>query len=160
MKKKKSKGIYRTGQKMRIINVFLESLLSESFPSLGLTVHLISLGALQHRAGLWVCCGGSSGSHLVLPLCALAFSVPSCQNQCVSLVGALSAQCVSHRFSICPADHVGSICSSYSRREGWSLPPQPRCPWVSAVVLFPPLCVAHSLGFAPEAALGGLGLPL
>ena len=34
VKKKKSKSIYRTSQKIRIINVFLESLLSESFPSL------------------------------------------------------------------------------------------------------------------------------
>ena len=41
---KKSKSIYRTSQKIRIINVFLESLLSESFPSLGATVHLTSLG--------------------------------------------------------------------------------------------------------------------
>ena len=30
--------------KIRVINVFLESLLSESFPSLGVTVHLTSLG--------------------------------------------------------------------------------------------------------------------
>ena len=36
--------IYRIGQKIRIINVFLESLLSESFPFLGVTVHLTSLG--------------------------------------------------------------------------------------------------------------------
>ena len=43
-KDKKSKKIYRTSQNIRIINVFLESLLSESFPSLGVTVHLISLG--------------------------------------------------------------------------------------------------------------------
>ena len=42
-KKKKSKRIYRTSQNIRIINVFLESLLSESFPLLGVTVHLISL---------------------------------------------------------------------------------------------------------------------
>ena len=41
---KKSKRIYRTSQNIRIINVFLESLLSESFPSLGVTVHLTSLG--------------------------------------------------------------------------------------------------------------------
>ena len=40
--KKKSKRIYRTSQNIRIINVFLESLLSESFPSLGVTVHLTS----------------------------------------------------------------------------------------------------------------------
>ena len=37
-KKNKFKRIYRTSQKIRIINVFLESLLSESFPSLGVTV--------------------------------------------------------------------------------------------------------------------------
>jgi len=45
-KKKKSKGIYRTIQNIRIINAFLESLLSESFSSLGVTVHLTSLGCL------------------------------------------------------------------------------------------------------------------
>ena len=40
---KKSKRIYRTSQNLRIINVFLESLLSESFTSLGVTVQLTSL---------------------------------------------------------------------------------------------------------------------
>ena len=43
-KKKKSKRNYKTSQNTRIINVFLESLLSESFPSLRVTVHLTSLG--------------------------------------------------------------------------------------------------------------------
>ena len=43
-KRKKYKRIYRTNKKIRTINVFLESLLSESFPSLGVTVHLTSLG--------------------------------------------------------------------------------------------------------------------
>ena len=43
-KEKNSKRIYRTSQKIRIIDVFLESLLSESFPSLGVKVHLTSLG--------------------------------------------------------------------------------------------------------------------
>ena len=45
-RKKKSKRNYRTSQNTRIINVFLESLLSESFPSMGVTVHLTSLGYL------------------------------------------------------------------------------------------------------------------
>ena len=48
---KKSKRFYRTSQKI-IINVFLESLLSKSFPSLGVTVHLTSLDALHHHADL------------------------------------------------------------------------------------------------------------
>ena len=45
-KRKKSKRFSRTNQKIRIMNVFLESLLSvsESFPLLGVTVHLTSLG--------------------------------------------------------------------------------------------------------------------
>ena len=38
-RKKKSKCIYRTCQKIRIIKVFLESLLLESFPWLGATVN-------------------------------------------------------------------------------------------------------------------------
>ena len=41
---KKSKRIYRISQNIRIVNVCLESLLSESFPSLGVTVPLTSLG--------------------------------------------------------------------------------------------------------------------
>ena len=40
----KSKKICGTSQKIRIINVCLYSLLSESFPSLGVTVHLTSVG--------------------------------------------------------------------------------------------------------------------
>ena len=43
-KEEKSKRIYRTSQNIRITNVFLESLLPDAFPSLGVTVHLISLG--------------------------------------------------------------------------------------------------------------------
>ena len=43
-KEKKSKRICRASENVRIINVSLESLLSELFPSLGVTVHLTSLG--------------------------------------------------------------------------------------------------------------------
>ena len=46
---KKSKRIYRTGQKISVIDVFLESLLSESLPSLGVTVHLTSPGCSPTR---------------------------------------------------------------------------------------------------------------
>ena len=42
--KKKSQRIYRASENVIIINVFLASLLSEPFPSLGVTVHLTSLG--------------------------------------------------------------------------------------------------------------------
>ena len=43
-KEKISKIIYKKTQKIRTINNFLESLLSEFFPSLGVTVYLNSLG--------------------------------------------------------------------------------------------------------------------
>ena len=43
-KEKKSERIYRTSQNIRIMNVLLESVLSESCTSLGVTVHLNSLG--------------------------------------------------------------------------------------------------------------------
>ena len=43
-KKKIPKKIYRASQNIRKINVFFESLLSESFPLLGVTVHLTSPG--------------------------------------------------------------------------------------------------------------------
>ena len=38
------KRIYRTSQNIRIINIFLEPLLSDSFPLLGVIVHFTSLG--------------------------------------------------------------------------------------------------------------------
>ena len=70
------------------INVFLESLLSESFPLLGVTVHFTSLGCPPcNTADLWPCCGGSSDSNLVLLLCVLASNVHSYQNQCVFFCG-------------------------------------------------------------------------
>ena len=43
-KGKKSKRIYRTSQNIIIINVLLESLLSESYHTLGLPVYSTSLG--------------------------------------------------------------------------------------------------------------------
>ena len=36
----------------------------------------------------------------------------------------------------------------------------PHCHWVSIVVFLPPLHVGRPLGFAPEAALEEVGLPL
>ena len=43
-KEKKSSRLYRTSKKIIIIKVIFESLLSESFPSLGIIGHLSSLG--------------------------------------------------------------------------------------------------------------------
>jgi len=75
----KSRRNYRTSQNVRIINVFLESLLSVSFPLLGVTVNLASLRCPSDCDDLCTCCRGSSGSHLVVLLCVLASNV-HCQN--------------------------------------------------------------------------------
>ena len=65
-----------------------------------------------------------------------------------------------HRHRVCLVDRVDLICSLYSWWESLGLFPQPHCPWVSIMVLFPPLDMGRPLGFAPEAALEDLGLPL
>ena len=89
--KKKSKRIYRTSQNIRIINVFLESLLSESFSSLGVTVPLTSLGCPLTLCYLWTCCMGAaqilicSYSSVFLPPMSTAM-----RTSAFSFVGALN----------------------------------------------------------------------
>ena len=66
-----------------------------------------------------------------------------------------------HRHRVRLVDRVDLICSLYSLVERFCVFfPYPHCPWVSIVVLFPPLHVGHPLGFASEAALENLGLHL
>ena len=112
-KVKKFKRFYRTSQNIRIINVFLESLLSESFPSLGVTVHLTSL-ALQHFADLWIRCGDSSDSNLLLLLCVLVCNVHNYQNQCVFFCGSSPWPFIYSIDTVYLVDHVDSICNLYS----------------------------------------------
>ena len=64
-----------------------------------------------------------------------------------------------HRHRVCLVDCVHLICNCIAAGKVWGLIPQPHYPWVSIVVLFPPLHVGRPLGFAPEAALEALGLP-
>ena len=71
-----------------------------------------------------------------------------------------------HRHRVCLADRVDLICSGFNLQlvqlvgRFWAFFLSHTAPWVSIVVLFPPLHVDHPLGFAPEAALEDLGLPL
>ena len=64
-----------------------------------------------------------------------------------------------HRHSL-PSGSCGFNLQLYSRWEGLGSSSLAVCPWVSLVVLFPPLHVGRPLGLAPEAALEDLGLPL
>ena len=65
-----------------------------------------------------------------------------------------------HRHRVHLVDHVDLICSLYSWWEGFRSSSLATLPWLSIVILFPPLHVGCPLGFAPEAALADLGLPL
>ena len=70
------------------------------------------------------------------------------------------AFCIFHRHRGCLVDRVDFICTLHSWWEGFGSSSLATLPLVSIVVLFPPLHVGRPLGFAPEAALEDLGLPL
>ena len=65
-----------------------------------------------------------------------------------------------HRYRVCLVDHVDLICSLYGWWEGFgslslvTLPLGFNCGFISTSAH------GHPLGFAPEAALENLGLPL
>ena len=63
-----------------------------------------------------------------------------------------------HRHRVYLVDHVDLICGLYSWWEGFESSSFAILSWVST--LFPLLHVGRALGFAPEAALEGLGLVL
>ena len=65
-----------------------------------------------------------------------------------------------HRHRVSLVDPVDLICSLYSWWKSFGSYSLVNCPWVSTAVLFPPLHVGRPLGFAPEAALEDLSLPL
>ena len=118
-KKKISKRIYRTTQKIRIVNVFLESLLSESFPTLGVTVHLTSLGCPPTLCWslylLW------EAQILILSYsCVFFLQCPKLSELVRFLLWELSmAFYIFHRHKVCPVDHVDLICSLYSCFESF-----------------------------------------
>ena len=110
----KSYKIYRTGQKIRIINVFLESLLSESFPTMGITVHLTSLGCPPTLCWsldlLWGHLRSSSG-----PTVCSFLQCPQLSELAHFLLWKLSmAFYIFHRHRVCLFDHVDLTCNLYS----------------------------------------------
>ena len=111
--------MYRTSQNIRTINVFPESLLSESLSSLGVTVHLTSLGCPSTLLGLCTCCGGGSDSNLALLLCVLASNVYSYHNQCIFFCGSSQGPFIYSIDRVCLVDCVDLICSLYRWWEGF-----------------------------------------
>ena len=156
---KKSKSIYKTSQKIRIINVSLESLLSECFPSLRVSpLHfprmppntvLISkpaVGAAQTLIWFYSC--------VFLPPMSTAVRASA-----FSFVAALNDFYIFHRLRICLVDLVYLTGCLYSWWEGFGSSSLATLILGFIVVLFPHLLVGSPLGFAPEAALEALGLP-
>ena len=144
-KKKISKRIYRTTQKIRIVNVFLESLLSESFPSLEVTVHLTSLGCPPRML--------ISGP---TPICS-CLQCPQLSELVCSLLWELSMTFyIFRRHRVCLVDRVDLICSLSSWWEGFgssslaTLPLGFNCGFIST----------SACGLSTGAALEDLGLPL
>ena len=112
---KKSQRIYRIIQNIIIINIFLESLLSESFPSLGVTVHVTSLGCPPTLCWsldlLWGQLRFHSGS---TPVCS-CLQCPHLSELVCFLLWELSVSfSIFLRHRVCVVDGVDLICSLYS----------------------------------------------
>ena len=113
-RKKKSKIIYRASENIRITDVFLESLLSESFPSLEVTVHLTSLGCPPVISGPIV----GAAQILTWPY-SCVFLPPVSMAVITSeffffFPWELSMSLyILHRHRVCLDDHVDLICSLY-----------------------------------------------
>ena len=114
--RKKSKSIYRTSQNIRIINVFLKSLLSESFLLLGVTVYLTSLGCPPTLC--WLIFEPAVGTtQIVIWSYSCVFlppMSPAIRTSVFSFVGALSDLFIFHRHIVFLVDRVDLICSLYS----------------------------------------------
>ena len=122
-KKKKPKRIYRTIESI-IINVFLESLRSESFPLLVVTIHLTSVGCPPTLCWsvdlLWGQLRFQSGP---TPVCS-CLQCPQLTEPVHFLLQELSMSFyMFHRHRICLFDCVDLICSLYSWWEVLGLLP-------------------------------------
>ena len=157
--KKSTKNLQKSKHKNN--KIFLESLLSESFPSLGVTVHLASLGypptLCRSLDLLW---GQLRFESVSIPLC-------SCL-QCLQLsdlvhfiLWELSMTFyIFYRQRVCLVDHVDLIWSLYSWWEGFGSSSLSTLPLGFNSGLISTSACGSSTGVCAEAALKDLGLPL
>ena len=161
--------MYRTSQNIRIINVFLESLLSESLSSLGVTVHFITLGCCPTLCWsldlLWGQLRFQSGP---TPVCS-CLQCPQLSELVCFLLWELSIIIyIFHRHRVCLVDHVDLFCSLYSWWEGFESSALPTLPlgfnggFISTSACGSPTGVCSrgcpwGLGFAPVRARCGSG---
>ena len=124
-KKNKSKRIYRTSHNTRKINKNPESLQSKSFPMLGITVHLTSLGCPPTLCWSLDLLWGSSDSYLVL-LLSWSYSLPAMSTAVRASVLPLRVRSmafsISHRHRVRLVDRVDFIYSLHRWRDGFGSP--------------------------------------
>ena len=144
-KRKKIQKNLENKSKHKNNKVFLESLLSESFPSLEVTVHLTSLGCPPRML--------ISGP---TPICS-CLQCPQLSELVCSLLWELSMTFyIFRRHRVCLVDRVDLICSLSSWWEGFgssslaTLPLGFNCGFIST----------SACGLSTGAALEDLGLPL
>ena len=94
-------------------NDFLESLLSESFPSLGITVHLTSLGC---PPTLLISGPVLGAAQILIRSYSSVFSKCPQLSELVSFVLLELSMpfYIIHRYRVCLVDHVDLICSLYT----------------------------------------------
>ena len=117
LKKKRKKTPKEPSQNVRIVNIFLESLLSVTFPSLGVTVHVSYLGCPPTlRWSVDLLCGQLTFSSGSTPVCS-CLQCPQCPqlSELVHFFWTLSVSFyIYHRYRVCLVDPVDLICSLYS----------------------------------------------
>ena len=141
--------------------MFFSDLSVTSFPSLWITVHHW-LSRMSFSIGLVSRLGVGAAQTLIwsYPCVLLPPMSIAARSSVFSLRDILLPFYKFYRHRVCLVGHVNLICNSYRWWEGFGpLPSKAPCPWVSTVVLSPPLHVSYLQKFAPEAAQEDLGLP-
>ena len=137
-----------------------ESLLSESFPSLGDTIHLLSLGCpLILCWSLELLWGQPRFKSGLTPVCSYLQCPQLSELVCFPLLEFSVSFYIFHRHRVCLVVHVDLICffSWWEGLESSSLTTLSlgfNCDFISTSTC------GLSQGFAPEATLVGFGLPL
>ena len=116
--RKKSKRLYRTSENIRIINLFLESLLSVSFaPFLTGSQSPPLFPGMPSSTVL--ASGPAVGAAQILLLCVLASNAHSYQNECIFSCGSSQGPFTHSTDTELPGHRVDLICSFYSCWEGF-----------------------------------------
>ena len=118
-KEKKSERIYRTSQNIRITKVFLDLLMLESLPQLGVTVHLASLGCPPTPL---ISGPAVRAAQILIWSCSCVFLPPmstAIRTSAFSFWELSMSFYVCHRHRVCLAGHLDLIFSLYSLWEGF-----------------------------------------